>query len=343
MTATALPPVITGLQAWTAASDGGVEGLRRRLGPNQIAAITAAARATDGVATTEVTRAAFGEEPITRLMQAVAADLQRGRGAVVLTGLELDALGEEAFARIHFGLGAHLGRAMPQSARGDRHGVVQQEHSPELRGYQLDIELGPHTDFHEILSLASVAMADTGGLSGFVSSATIYNILRDEQPELIAPLMEGFPYPTGPDTVTDYKVPSLSLVDGMANLYNYKLFPFDAAHILGTPVPAALVKAMRAVDAIAARPEVRVSFLMQPGEMVFWNNFRVQHARTSFKNGGGRQRKLFRLWLHAHAPQPMARGFHEMAELLDRYHAEGRSLLVNTPESMAAVREALTG
>jgi len=338
-----LPPPVTGLQAWTANSHGGVEGLRRRFGPEQVAALVAAARATEGTASADVTREAFAEAPIAELMEAVAADLAYGRGAVVLTGLDLDAIGEEAFARIHFGLGAHLGRAMPQSARGDRHGVVQQEHSPELRGYQLDIELGPHTDFHELLSLASVAKADEGGLSGFVSSATIYNILREEQPELVAPWMEGYFYPTSADSVTDYRVPSLSLDDGAANLYNYRLFPFDAARIRGERVPETLVAAMRAADRIAARPEVRVSFLMQPGEMVFWHNFRVQHARTSFKNGGGRQRKLFRLWLRAHAPQPMARGFHEMAELLDRYHGEGRSLLVNTPESMAAVREAMAG
>jgi hypothetical protein len=78
---------------------------------------------------------------------------------------------------------------------------------------------------------------------------------------------------------------------------------------------------------------------MQPGDIVFWNNFRVLHSRTAFQNTPDRERLLLRLWMHGHESYPMARGYREIARLLDAQHGEGWSMLVNTPESLKAVAE----
>jgi len=76
---------------------------------------------------------------------------------------------------------------------------------------------------------------------------------------------------------------------------------------------------------------------------VFWHNFRVMHSRTGFKNEPGRERLLLRLWLNAHDSLPMAKGFLEIGQLLDRQHREGWSMLVNTPESLRAAYELIAG
>ena len=329
--------------AWTEVLGGGAEGLTRRLSPDQLAAIDAAVRATEGREATEVTAADFGAPVLTDYMDAVRWDIMAGRGAVLISGIDIDRHGLEGFKRLHFGLGAHLGTAIEQSARHDRIGHVRKEPSPELRGYLSDTELGPHTDYHEILSLASVVTAREGGVSGFVSSAAVYGAIRDERPDLLEPLLEGYYYPSSLDTVTDYKVPSFSVVDGQIALYNYVIFITQAAAIRGEAVPPKLVEALRFLFEVAARPELMTRFTMQPGEIVFWHNFRVMHSRTGFKNEPGRERLLLRLWLDAHESMPMAKGFLEIGQMLNRQHGEGWSMLVNTPESLRATYELIHG
>lgn len=329
--------------AWTTTQGGGAEGLTRRLSPAQVDALDAAVAATEGREAIEVTAADFGAPDLVAFMDAVRWDIMAGRGAVLISGIDLDRYGLEGFKRLHFGLGAHLGTAIEQSARHDRIGYVRKEPSPELRGYLSDTELGPHTDYHELLSLASVVAAREGGVSGFVSSAAVYAAIRAERPDLLEALQQGYYYPTSLESVTDYKVPSFSVVDGRVALYNYVIFISQAADVRGEKVPAKLVEALRYLFKVAARPELMIRFTMQPGEIVFWHNFRVMHSRTGFKNEPGRERLLLRLWLNARESLPMAKGFLEIGQLLDQQHREGWSMLVNTPESLRAAYELIVG
>lgn len=329
--------------AWTATQGGGAEGLTRRLSAAQVDALDEAVAATEGREATDMTVADFGAPVLAAFMDGVRWDIMAGRGAVLISGIDFDRYGLEGFKRLHFGLGAHLGTAIEQSGRHDRIGYVRKEPSPELRGYLSDTELGPHTDYHELLSLASVVAAREGGVSGFVSSAAVYAAIRTERPDLLEALQEGYYYPTSLESVTDYKVPSFSVVDGHVTLYNYVIFISQAAEIRGETVPARLVEALRYLFKVAARPELMIRFTMQPGEIVFWHNFRVMHSRTGFKNEPGRERLLLRLWLNAHESLPMAKGFLEIGQLLDRQHREGWSMLVNTPESLRAAYELIAG
>lgn len=330
---------VTDASAWTAASLGGIEGLTHRLGPAHLQAFDEAIRATQGKAPGDVAKADFDSAALRELMAAVKYELVAGRGAILLTGFDPSRYSPDAFKRLYFGLGAHLGTAAPQSPRGDVIGLVQHEPNPDWRGYLTDAELNPHTDFHELMSLAMVTPAASGGASGLVSSVAIYNTVLAERPQLLAALMEGFYYPVGQDGLTDYKVPTVSVVDGKVSIFNYPLFIPDAARIMGEPVPQELVDGLRFIAEVSRRPEMRVMFEMQPGDMVFWHNFTVQHSRTAFTNSDTQKRRLLRLWLHSDQHRPMARGYLEMAQLLDESHLAGHSMLVNTPETLKAAAE----
>lgn len=329
--------------AWQADNGGGAEGITRRLSAAQLDALDTAVRATEGRDATDLTIQDFSAPEIVALMTATRYDLMAGRGCVLLSGIDIERYDIEQFKRLHFGLGTHLGTAVEQSPRHDRIGLVRKEPNPELRGYLSDTELGPHTDYHEILSLASVVASLEGGVSGFVSAAAVYGAIQQERPELLPALEEGYYYPTSLSTVTDYKVPTFSVVGGHIALYNYVIFIAQAAEIRGESVPAKLVEALRFMFTVAKRPELMVSFTLQPGEIVFWHNFRVMHSRTSFKNTPDRERTLLRLWMHAQESFPMAKGYLEIGRTLDRQHGEGWSMLVNTDESLRAVYEMMNG
>ena len=55
------------------------------------------------------------------------------------------------------------------------------------------------------------------------------------------------------------------------------------------------------LDACLAQPELRVDFLLKPGEMLFVNNRWILHNRTAFEDHAEPEQKrhLVRLWLRA--------------------------------------------
>jgi hypothetical protein len=317
---------------WTSASLGGREPLVRTLGTEETAAVRRLAQRVRGVAPEDVTRGDFDDPAITALMDEVRERVDYGDGAVILSGLDIATLGEEDFARAVVGLSTHLGVLAPQSAKRDRIGYVRKEaDNPTARGYQSDIELRPHTDFHEIVALASVAGAAEGGLSGLVSIAAVRDILAREDPDALAALAEGFPHDTtGEGLLSDGPIPVIAEVDGMVSGYAQALFTVTAAKTLGEEVPARLTRAMQAFGEITGRDDVIVEFLLEPGEIMFWHNFRVLHSRTNFRDDESHRRLILRLWINPERHVPLPPVYLSQRERFDRLHSAGQPAIVYT-------------
>jgi hypothetical protein len=258
----------------------------------------------------------------------VKFELMRGKGAIILSGLDTTGLSEDQFAHLFWALGTHLGEGVVQSAKRDLIGRVEKsEDNPAQRGYQLDIELGSHCDFHEILALACYRKADRGGESGLVSSLAVHNEMARTRPDLLAALYRGFPHQCAtPDDRSTHDVPVFCNVGGVVSCYYHRLFFLNAARDMGVPLPPALREAMDMFDKLGRREDLRATFAMQPGEMVFWHNFVILHSRESFVDRPDHRRLLFRLWLHARAGEgrAMAPDFVERARMIDMAHQQGR-------------------
>jgi hypothetical protein len=296
---------------WRADEIGGKAGLARPLGAEVIAALAEMREATAALPLFDLAPEHFRHSALEALGQACRHELAHGRGAVVLTGLDRDALSLEDYRRTYWFLGRLIGRPVVQSEKGDLLGYVQYEKSDTIRrGYTSNIELGFHTDFHELLSLASVQTAAEGGESGLVSSGYIHNVMLAECPELLRPLYAGwydslagfwFQQPRVP--VSDEIVPYFGLAEGRLSFHN-SLFYGLAAQERGESVPAVFAEAQAAIAEIASRPGVAARFLLEPGEMMFWHNYTAMHARSEFRDAPGRERLLMRLWMHAHEHRP---------------------------------------
>jgi len=317
---------------WTAKSLGGPGPLKRALSANEIAAVGRCVRLVEGQRPEEIGRADFDDPAIATLMAEVHDRVQHGPGAVILSGLDPVALGEADFTRAVAGLAAHLGTLAPQSPKRDRIGYVRKEaDNPDARGYQSDIELQPHTDFHEIVALASVSRAAEGGLSGLVSLAAIYDILAREDPEALALLEKGYPHDTtGDGLLSDAPMPVLYRADGVVTGYAMGVFMYTAAATLGEEVPPLLTAAMKKFSAIARRPDVIVEFMLQPGEIMFWHNFRVLHSRTNFRDDESHRRLILRLWINPEEHLPMPPVYLSQRERFDALHAAGKPAIVYT-------------
>jgi hypothetical protein len=179
--------------AWTSKSIGGKDGLLRRLGAEEVAALDELVAKNRHKPATSITRADFDHPAVATLMVEARRALLDGHGAIILKHPSLDRSRLEDYERLYWGLGTHLGTGVAQSAAGDKIGRVRKDPANLTgRGYLGDQELRPHTDFHEIMSLASLECAAEGGLSGLVSSVALHNEMLATRPDLLPPLYEGF-------------------------------------------------------------------------------------------------------------------------------------------------------
>lgn len=306
--------------AWTAATIGGVAGITRALGSEQVRILWELAERTrerplDGSPWPE-----FSHPIIDRLMQDVRGELVGGKGAVLLRGIDLDGRSVEEFGRLFWGLGSHIGHAAMNNARGER--LCRVEHASDARqvgvGYLRDNDLRPHSDYHEVLALAAFQRAETGGETGLVSSLEMHNIFRTERADYLRALYEGCDHlaPDGEQVLP--RAPLFCNAGGHVSFSFHRHLCLEAAKKLGQPFPAELMRAIDFVEEVAARPELRLRFVLEPGDILFWHNFTVLHSRTAFTDSVARRRLLLRLWLHLDDGRPMHPSFHERARGLDR-------------------------
>src|SRR5580658_2611512 len=219
---------ITDPAAWESARIGGRDGLVRHLTAAEIAAIDALAAALDGRAVPEISRRDVADPVIVALMAEAREEVMRGRGVIILSGIDLARHPPARFERLHWALGTLMGHGVIQGPTGDWVARVEKsEQNPTGRGTLMDVELRPHTDMHEVMSLACVSRAAEGGASTLVSSLAVHNAIRATHPEFLAPLYEGFwaginESIGGGKPLSDHKVPIFCCVDGKVSCYYNK-------------------------------------------------------------------------------------------------------------------------
>ncbi len=316
----AAPTLIDHPGAWEAARVGGKEAFLHRMGPEHVEALEMLLARTRGRAPDAVTRADFAHPLIDDLMKAAKAQLLDGYGAIILAGLPMDGMSLEDYTRIHWGLGTYLGEGAVQSGKGDRIGYVRNEPG-STRGYTTDVELRPHTDFHEIMSLAAFSRAESGGVSGLVSGLAIHNRIAQTRPDLLPALYQGFWHLSPGGRVSSGKVPVFSKVERHWSVYYHTILQRMAADRLGVPVPPQLAEAMDLFNAYTEDPEIAASFTLEPGEQLFWHNWTNLHSRTAFEDSERHKRLLLRLWLNVPDGRPVVPVLAERAAMTDTDHA----------------------
>jgi len=313
---------------WTSAGIGGKAGLTRTLSDEELAAVDRFLASVAGRAPDSITADELDDPLLAALAGEVRHQIMNGLGAILVSGLDIGRIGIEGFKSIYWAIGTHIGTGVEQSHRRDRIGLVQKEESnPTGRGYLMDVELRPHTDFHEVLSLAGVCHAASGGMSGLVSSLALHNILLDERPDMLEPLYEGYYHESAGGIVSEEKVPIFGTVNGRTSCYYHPLFMRRAARLRGEDLPAALEEATAFMRDVAERPDVRADFMLDPGEMMFWHNFTQLHSRTAFDDTPEAKRLLLRLWINVADGRPMPAMFNQRAHWMDKAHGSGRTAI----------------
>ena len=245
----------------------------------------------------------------------VRDQVQNGRGLALLRGLPVSRYSREDMCRMFWGLGTHFGHAVSQSLMGDRLGHVTNVSgdNPCERGYRSRRELDMHTDSDDILMMACLQDAKSGGQSRFVSALSIYNEMLASQPELLSILMRGFRYhwrgeqAEGEGPVSRFRVPVFSRCNGVVSCVFLRAFIDMAAEDLGEPLGDDEIAALDCFQELSERAELQLALNLQPGDAYVANNYTVLHSRTAFQDydTADKRRYLLRLWLKAIDGRPV--------------------------------------
>lgn len=297
---------------WTARSmPHGKDDLVRRLTPDELAGFDALIKKNAQKDIQDVTREEFDDPRTTPLLTDIRDTVENGRGAIIVVGVTPDRYSEQDMERIWWGVGTHLGIANVQSASGDRIGYVEDdETNPVKRGYRSSGELSWHTDSPEHIGLMCIRQAQSGGMSGIVSTLAIHNEIQRTRPDLLDALYEGYYYAI-PEVkftdkpVTEEKIPVFSNINGVVSCMIAASFMREAAKKRGEPLPPKLAEGLDLFMSLANREDMHLSFMLEPGEMMLWHNFLFLHRRTEFQNSATKKRLLLRHWLDAFQRRPV--------------------------------------
>jgi hypothetical protein len=311
----------------------GKEDLVRTLTDQELAGFDALLAKTRSKPIQAATRADFDEPGVNALLREVRDVIEIGRGAIILRGVTPERYSTEEMERIYWGVGTHLGVANVQSAAGDRLGYVEEDESNAVkRGYRSSGELHWHTDSPETIGLMCIRKAASGGLSGIVSTLAIHNEILRTRPDLLESLYEGYYYAI-PELkftdkpVTQEKIPVFSNYDGIVSCMIATSFMREAAKRRGESL-GALGEALDLFMQTADRDDIALRFMLEPGEMMLWNNYLFLHCRSEFENSPTQKRLLLRHWLDAFRPRQVAPAMHAR---IDAYKWAYREARARTP------------
>lgn len=235
-------------------------------------------------------------------------DLFNGRGFAVLRGFPVANLSSLQRGIAYFGIGTHLGTAIPQNAAGHVLGHVcdigVDSKKTTGRGYQSNTRLAFHSDSADIVGLLCVNKAKKGGLSSLVSSVTLFNEIRTRRPDLLRELMGPIyrdrrkEIPIGQGRF--YIIPAFNLYQGRVFTTYVRSTVSKAQRFSDVPrISPKLNEAMNLLDQLAEDPAFRLDMDFEPGDVQFVCNHFILHSRTSFENHEDPllQRHLLRLHL----------------------------------------------
>ena len=250
--------------------------------------------------------------------------LENGRGFVFLRGLDVERFDRKMLQTIYWGICMHLGFGISQNANGELMSAVTDYRDPfdgdpylhNIRLHRTTHEIHPHTDSCDYVALLCENPARMGGKSTIVSSLALYNEILATHPEYLRPLCKGFYLDlvgkgTTEKEISFHRIPVYSYFGGkMSARFNKRQIELGAEKASGGLDNLAQA-AVDYVRELSERDEFRLSMEFQSGDIQILNNRVIFHSREAFEDYQEPERKrlLWRIWLNAIEPRPMAPAF----------------------------------
>ena len=280
------------------------------LTPEQVSDLDRAVRRLDATGRDIVSFTA-SDAPLESLKGALAEakqDLLYGIGFRLIRGVPVADYSLRQGAIAFWCLGAHLGEAVSQNAKGHVLGHVRDlgfdYTKPSARGYQTAERLPYHCDMGDVVGLLSIRTGRSGGLSSILSSTALYHLMAERRPDLARVLMQPT-YRDRRDEIPDgkkpwYPMPVFNPHEGRLFSHYVRSVMRKAQRFPEVPrITPAQEEAFDYVDALANGPELHLDMEFKPGDVQFLCNHTIMHSRTAYEDWDEPEKKrhLLRLWL----------------------------------------------
>jgi hypothetical protein len=238
---------------------------------------------------------------ITATMESLTA--ANGWGFAILRGLPvLDS--EPDMIKLSWLVAQHIGTPVTQSNLADLVGNVRQEAgASERRGYKSASASHFHCDFTPLAALFCWKQAISGGESRLISTSAIHDIMLKERPDLLPLCYDDVPFGRLGENRGDEPAFSTQPIftngpDGFGGFFSRTLIRW-AIEDGAPPISKSQEEAVDFLDEITHRSSLEFLYLLQPGDLLLLNNYRVLHGRSEFVDDDDpdRRRHLFRIWL----------------------------------------------
>jgi len=253
-------------------------------------------------------------------LQNLSEQLTKGIGFSLIKRIPVEDFSTEKAAIIFYGLGAHLGNARMQNAKGHVLGHVRdlnmRSDDPNVRIYQTNERQTVHTDSSDIVGLLCLKKAKQGGESLLVSAVTIFNEMLEKRPDLVKLLFD--PIATDrrgeiPQGMKPYfSIPVFNWFEGFLTVIYQRQY-IDSAQRFNDAfrLTSKHIESLDMFDNLANDPELNLAMQLEPGDMQFVYNHGLLHDRTGFEDWPELKdrRHLLRLWLSAPNDRPLPKAF----------------------------------
>jgi alpha-ketoglutarate-dependent taurine dioxygenase len=303
-----------GPRSWSAATVDAPAAWYHPLSPALVGELTAIARRHP--ADRPLTDLMLTSDQLARWSEAAAPalrDLEQGRGFVIIDRLPLAELSQREATAIYWLYGQLLGEPFAQNVQGTLLYDVRDTGQDVASGARFSVtsyESSFHTDNSfgdsvlDYVGLLCLKSARSGGMSQNVSGFAALDVLRREHPDVSKILQEplhvdrrgGFLDGESPTVLR----PVVAFDHEGDLLLRYLRYWIEAGHDkVKEPLTADQRRALDVLDSVLQRPELRVEFFLEPGQMYFINNRWILHNRTAFVDHSEleQRRHLVRLWL----------------------------------------------
>lgn len=311
-TPTMLKQVIRDSRAWRPATMDGTDPWHYQLTEPCLAELDAWIQAgiDDGGA---ITASAFTQPMVAcaACLGPVRTALSPGHGFVMLDRVPEHYTTTQANA-LYWGIGQLLGQPVAQNTEGTLLYSVRDMGQDIAQGARFSVtnaESSFHTDgafwdeIPDLIGLLCLATAKAGGESQLISGYTVHNELLATAPDALRTLYQDFYFDRrGGIRVGESPVARHPILhwDEMELTMRYLNYYIHVAHEkIEEPLTPAQADALASVEALLSRPDLRLEFRLEPGQMLFTNNHWILHNRTAFVDHAEpeRRRHYVRLWL----------------------------------------------
>ena len=249
-------------------------------------------------------------------MATIQQSLEKGTGATLLRGIDLSGLSDEHAKLMFWLVTKRLGTAVSQSATGERIFSVQDagfdSSDKRARGPNTRKRLSFHTDRCDVIAFLCVRQAMEGGENDVISSVSLYNRIIRDRPDLCQVLMQPFYYMRHNVDQGNQKPycrqPIFSIHEGHFAANILRVLIERAHQSPDLPDLTALQReALDYLEECAEDKSLYHRFRLEPGDMLFLNNWVTFHRRTEFVDADQEDQKrlLYRIWLSMPNSRPI--------------------------------------